>query len=282
MWNCPPRFSDRPSPHVVDDQAAHHPRRIAHEARVIDEHRAVLAGDGQVGLVQQRGHAESRERAATVELPPCQAMQFGVQRHEQSASVAPCGGTSRSGRGGDHVWHGFLPGRRGPHPMARDLGINVRMHRERTRRAVRRRTGMSMRRLADSGAWHSPRSRSTSRPTFRTAYGRCGRRRCPRIPRHSTPSTADTAVRGAPDARHAEGRTPCRRKVPNRRAEYWCSTPGTRSHGDPWMHRCPVPGARFPVLTRRPSARCRARRGDPAPWRASPRRVRSAREPAPG
>ena len=47
---------------VVDDQASHHPRRISHEPRAIDEGEAILARDRQIGFVQERRGAEAGDR----------------------------------------------------------------------------------------------------------------------------------------------------------------------------------------------------------------------------
>src|SRR5262249_20184300 len=44
-------------------------------------------GDRQVGLVQERGRAETGERCLPPQLPPREAMQFRVQRVEQSVGV---------------------------------------------------------------------------------------------------------------------------------------------------------------------------------------------------
>ena len=69
--------------HVVDDQAAHDPGRIAHEAAVIHEHRAFGAGNLQVRLMEQRRHAEPAKRAAAVQLAAGEPMELRVERREQ-------------------------------------------------------------------------------------------------------------------------------------------------------------------------------------------------------
>ena len=57
--NNPPRFCDRRRRTIVDDQPPHHAGHVTHESRVIDEDRPFPARDRDVGLVQQRRHAET-------------------------------------------------------------------------------------------------------------------------------------------------------------------------------------------------------------------------------
>ena len=58
--NCPPRLWAWRLRDVVDDQAAHHPRRVGHEPAAVRERRALALGHVEIGLVQQRGRAEGQ------------------------------------------------------------------------------------------------------------------------------------------------------------------------------------------------------------------------------
>ena len=78
----PAAFFGPPPPHVVDDQPAHDPGGIRHEARLIDEHGAFPAGDREVGFVQQRRHTQ-RPGTLTVQFAPGEPVQLRVQRAEQ-------------------------------------------------------------------------------------------------------------------------------------------------------------------------------------------------------
>jgi hypothetical protein len=76
---------------VIDDEPAHHPRRVGHESGTIREGRALPGGDVEVGLVQQGGRAERHLRPAARELAFRESPQFGMEPGEQrlaSRSVA--------------------------------------------------------------------------------------------------------------------------------------------------------------------------------------------------
>ena len=66
-----------PAAGVIDDERAHHPRRVAHEPRPVRERRAVAPGHVQIRLVQQGGRAE-RQLAARV--GPAAAGRAGAAR----------------------------------------------------------------------------------------------------------------------------------------------------------------------------------------------------------
>jgi hypothetical protein len=68
------------SPGVVDDRAAHHPGRVAHEAVAIGKRDALATRDVQVRLVQQRGRPERHARRTFRQLTPRHAMQLVVER----------------------------------------------------------------------------------------------------------------------------------------------------------------------------------------------------------
>lgn len=73
--------------HVVDDQAAHRPRRVGEEARPVGKDNAASA-EVDVGLVQQRRRAQGQARRVDVQLPARQPVQLAVQRREHAGAAA--------------------------------------------------------------------------------------------------------------------------------------------------------------------------------------------------
>ena len=91
---------------VVDDDAAHHAGRIAHEPVAVGKRRALAAGNVQIGVVQQRRRAERDAGAAARELAPRHAMQLVVQRREHrvgSGAIALLRGCEQAGDVGRHA-----------------------------------------------------------------------------------------------------------------------------------------------------------------------------------
>src|SRR5687767_229414 len=89
-----------PPPDVVDDQAAHDPRRIGHEARLIDENGPLPSRDREVSLVQQGGDTQTPGRAAAAQFTAGEPGQLGVERGERGV------GQISVVRG--NWWHGRL------------------------------------------------------------------------------------------------------------------------------------------------------------------------------
>ena len=81
-----------PAARVVDDEAAHRPGHVAHEAGLIRKARRRLA-EREIRLVQQRGGADRQPGPAAAQLLLGQAVQLVVQRREQ-----PLGGGRTAGR----------------------------------------------------------------------------------------------------------------------------------------------------------------------------------------
>ena len=69
---------------MVDDQSAHHPRRIPHEPRPVGKLWAAARRHVQVRLMEKGCNPEAHGSAVSRELAFGQAMQFGVERSEQS------------------------------------------------------------------------------------------------------------------------------------------------------------------------------------------------------
>jgi hypothetical protein len=74
------------TPHIIDDEASHHSSGVGHEACVIDENRFFLAGDRNVGFVQESGDPEAVDASSPGELPPGEAAEVPVQRSEERIS----------------------------------------------------------------------------------------------------------------------------------------------------------------------------------------------------
>ena len=90
---------------VIDDQAPHDTRGVAHEVRFVGKHRGVARGDVQVGFMKQRGHAKAAPVAATGQLPLGQPVQFRVERAEQGF----CGGSIAAFSGGPLAKTSWVP-----------------------------------------------------------------------------------------------------------------------------------------------------------------------------
>src|SRR6185436_1073714 len=83
------------TPDVVDDQPAHHPRRVSHEPRVVGEHRPVPPRHRQVGLVEERRDAEPGAGPLAMQLAAGYPVQLGIQGIEQGIGVHGPGGPRR-------------------------------------------------------------------------------------------------------------------------------------------------------------------------------------------
>jgi hypothetical protein len=68
---------------MIDDEAAHHPRRVGHEPRPVGKRDAVPVRDLDVRLVQQRRHAERERAAAPGELAAGHPVQLRIKGGEQ-------------------------------------------------------------------------------------------------------------------------------------------------------------------------------------------------------
>ena len=68
---------------VIDDQTAHHPRGVTHEARFVGKRRSVSRCHVEIRLVQQRRDSEAARSAGARELARRETVQLGVQVAEQ-------------------------------------------------------------------------------------------------------------------------------------------------------------------------------------------------------
>ena len=76
-------------PRVVDDQAAHDARRIAHESRLVGEADAVVARHINVGLMEECGRADRDWQTDVSQFAFGQTMQLGIERGEERFRGGP-------------------------------------------------------------------------------------------------------------------------------------------------------------------------------------------------
>ena len=77
-----------PPARVIDDERAHHPRRVAHEPRPIRERRAGAPGHVEIRLVQQGGRAERQLAALPGQLPAGELVQLAIEASNRASAAA--------------------------------------------------------------------------------------------------------------------------------------------------------------------------------------------------
>jgi hypothetical protein len=68
---------------VIENEAAHDARGVAHEPVAIWKRCAAAFGDVEIRFVKECGDAEARRRSAPAQLAPCETMKFGIEGGEQ-------------------------------------------------------------------------------------------------------------------------------------------------------------------------------------------------------